>query len=102
MLVLLASSRWRWCPGEYSLVSNRISMLYDTREYSSGHQCHLGEANKTNLLDPPFDEVSMHLMGFSDMMLPCKVEAFSEQRLQRLRNGTGFCLKAGPKDTISV
>ena len=25
ILVLLASPRWRWCPGEYSLVSNRIS-----------------------------------------------------------------------------
>jgi len=56
MLVSLASPRWRLCPGEYLLVSYRISMLYNTSEYSPGHQRHLVEANKS-ILDPPFDEV---------------------------------------------
>ena len=49
--------------GRYSLVSYRISMLYDTSEYSPGHQCHLGEAIKTNIKDPPFDEVSTPLIA---------------------------------------
>ena len=36
-------------------------LLYETSEYVPGHQRHLGEANKTNLKDPPFDEVSTPL-----------------------------------------
>ena len=36
---------------EYSLVSYRISMLYDTIEYLFGHHCHLGETEKTNISD---------------------------------------------------
>ena len=45
MLVLLASPRWRWCPGG----SIQNIMLLDTSEYSPGHQRHLEEANKTNI-----------------------------------------------------
>ena len=33
-------------------------------EYSPGHQRHLGEANKTNIYDLPFDEVSTALNGW--------------------------------------
>ena len=49
MLVSIASRRWRWRPGEYSLVSLQHVILYETREYWPGHQCHLREANKTNI-----------------------------------------------------
>ena len=48
MLVLLASSWWRLCLGEYILVPPNI-MLYETIKYSPGHQSHLGEAFKTNI-----------------------------------------------------
>ena len=49
MLVLLASPRWHWWLGKYSLVSLQHKVLYETGEYSPGHQRHLGEANKTNI-----------------------------------------------------
>ena len=49
MLVLLASHGWRWCLGEYLLVSYINLMLYETSEYSSGHQRHLVKANSTNI-----------------------------------------------------
>ena len=34
-------------------------ILYETSEYSPGHQRQLGEANKTNIKDPPLDACSM-------------------------------------------
>ena len=48
MLVLSASPRWHWCPGEYSLVIQH-EILYETTEYSPGHEHHLVEANKSNI-----------------------------------------------------
>ena len=42
-----------------SLIQHDI--LYETSEYSPGYQRYLGEANKTNILDLPFDEVSTPL-----------------------------------------
>ena len=50
MLVVLASPRWRWCPGEYSLVLYARAARNETPEYSPGHQHHImGESNKTNI-----------------------------------------------------
>jgi len=59
MLVLLASPRWRWCLGEYVLVSYNIIFCMEPENIYSGHQRHLGEANKTNIhdiLSPSFDK----------------------------------------------
>ena len=61
MLVLLASPRWHLWPGYYSLVSYSMEILYETNGYLPGHQRHLGEADKTNIWDPSFDEVSTPL-----------------------------------------
>ena len=36
-------------------------LVYETSKYVPGHQRDLGEANKTNIQGPPFDEVSTPL-----------------------------------------
>ena len=64
MLILSASPRWRWCPGVYFAGFIQNLMLYETSKYSPGHQRHLGEANETDINDPPFDEVSAPLSHF--------------------------------------
>jgi len=38
--------------------------LYETSEYLAGHLRHLLEANTTNIMDPPFDEVSTSIVMF--------------------------------------
>ena len=61
MLVLLASPRWRWCPGEYLLVPygfrfcmQPANIRQDTSATKPTYRAHL------------FDQVSTHLM------LPCR------------------------------
>jgi len=49
MLVLLASPRMALVSGRIFAGIIQNLMLFETSEYSPGHQRHLGEANKTNM-----------------------------------------------------
>ena len=78
MLVLSPSPRLLWCPGEHSLVSLQHEILCETREYSPEHQRHLGEANKTNVQEPPFwrsnyafNFICNHCIG--PFLIPCTI-----------------------------